>query len=338
MCGGLTERRLDEALSAHLVSNGGHPYQHAVDIRNGIYVDEDQKDHEIVDLLQIKQKPSEPVYSLIERFEKQCLRAEDMDFEPNYVITRKTFMDGLLPNIRGKLQEGARSRTYQEAKRRAKEVVGPDGHLLKSNGEESLNLQIQLLQEELLEIKRSNAELVDAFKRMTVSQKIESSAKAIEANPSAGPPTTLSLRSRNRNYCDFCKMEGHTEEYCWRKHPEKRHVSLAQMSVDNTSSKIVQEIRGILHENEKKLPSLVKGILKEVVKKQKKKEKESCINMMSYPHAQDFLTLKMKSMMLLLLSRPRSLLVICCQINLQFLFNWLFIHLKSGYSFIPSRT
>ena len=164
-------------------------------------------------------------------------------------------MDGLLPYIPGKLQEGARPRTYQEAKRRAKEVVGPDGYLLKSYGEGSLNLQIQLLQEELLEINRSNAELVDALKRMTVSQKIESSAKAIEANPSAGPPTTLSLRSRNRKYCDFCKMEGHTEEYCWRKHAEKRPASLAQMSVDNTSSKVVEEIRGILYENEKKLPS-----------------------------------------------------------------------------------
>jgi hypothetical protein len=32
------------------------------------------------------------------------------------------------------------------------------------------------------------------------------------------------------------------------------------MSVDNTSSQIVEEIRGILRENEKKLPSLVKGI------------------------------------------------------------------------------
>ena len=67
-------------------------------------------------------------------------------------------------------------------------------------------------------------------------------------------------------------MEGHTEEYCWRKHAEKRPASLAQISVDNTSSKIVEEIRGILHENEKKLPSLVKGILKEVVKKKKKKK------------------------------------------------------------------
>jgi hypothetical protein len=47
---------------------------------------------------------------------------------------------------------------------------------------------------------------------------------------------------------------------------------------------------GILHENDKKLPSLVKGILKEVVKKKKKKVKESYINMMSYPHAQDFPT------------------------------------------------
>jgi len=162
-----------------------------------MYVDEDHNDPEIVDSLQIKQKPSEPVYSFIERFEKQRLRAEDMDFEPNDVISRKTFMDGLLPNIRGKLGEGARPRTYQEAKRRAKEVVGPNGHFLQSYGEGSLNLQIQLLQEELLEIKRSNAELVDSLKRMTVSQKIESSANAIEANPSAGPPTTLSLRSRN---------------------------------------------------------------------------------------------------------------------------------------------
>ena len=32
-------------------------------------MDEDQKDHEIVDFLQIKHKPSEPVYSSIERFE-----------------------------------------------------------------------------------------------------------------------------------------------------------------------------------------------------------------------------------------------------------------------------
>jgi len=59
------------------------------------------------------------------------------------------------------------------------------------------------------------------------------------------------------------------------------------MSVDNTSSKIAEEIRGILHENEKKLPSLLKGMLKEVVKKKKKKVKESYINTMSYPHASD---------------------------------------------------
>jgi len=45
------------------------------------------------------------------------------------------------------------------------------------------------------------------------------------------------------------------------------------MSVDNTSPKNVEEIRDILHENEKKLPSLVKGILKEVVVKKKKKQR-----------------------------------------------------------------
>jgi len=41
--------------------------------------------------------------------------------------------------------------------------------------------------------------------------------------------------------------------------------------------------------------------------------------------------------LLSLLSRRCSLLVVCCQINLQFLSNWLFIYLKPGYSTIPSR-
>jgi len=49
-----------------------------------------------------------------------------MTFEPHDVITRQTFMDGLLPNIRWKLQEAARHRTCQEAEKRAKEVIGLD--------------------------------------------------------------------------------------------------------------------------------------------------------------------------------------------------------------------
>jgi hypothetical protein len=49
-----------------------------------------------------------------------------MGFEHNDLNTRKIFMNGLLPNIRAKLQEGARPRTYQEAKTRAKEASAPD--------------------------------------------------------------------------------------------------------------------------------------------------------------------------------------------------------------------
>jgi hypothetical protein len=37
----------------------------------------------------------------------------------------------------------------------------------------------------------------------------------------------------------------------------------------------------------KKVTFISKGMLKEVVKKKKQKVKESYINMMSYPHAQD---------------------------------------------------
>jgi hypothetical protein len=120
MCGGLAERMLGEALHTNPVPDGGNPYQHAVDILNGMYVVDDQKDHEIVDFLQIKQKSSEPIYCFIEKFEEQRLRAEDMGFEPHDISTRKTFMDGLLPNIRGKHQEVATPSTYQEAKMRAK--------------------------------------------------------------------------------------------------------------------------------------------------------------------------------------------------------------------------
>lgn len=48
------------------------------------------------------------------------------------------------------------------------------GGQLKSYEEGSLNLQIQLLKEEVLEIKRSNAELVDDLKRVSVSHAIQS--------------------------------------------------------------------------------------------------------------------------------------------------------------------
>jgi hypothetical protein len=80
-----------------------------------------------VDFLQIKQKSSEPIYSVIERFEKQLLRVKDRAFDSNDLITRKTFIDVLLPKIRGK-QEGARFRTYQEAHRGHQSSTGPQEH------------------------------------------------------------------------------------------------------------------------------------------------------------------------------------------------------------------
>jgi hypothetical protein len=122
-------------------------------------------------------------------------------------------------------------------------VVGPNGHLLKSDREGNLNLHIQLLQEEFLDIKRSNAELVEALKRMTVNQYMKPSAKAVEVNLSSGPPKTLSLKTRTRKYCDFRKMEGHTKDYRCSKHAEKRPISK------------------------------VKCILEEVIKKKKKKKR-----------------------------------------------------------------
>jgi len=89
MCGGLAETELNEAMITSPASDGGSAYQHAFGIVNGIYVDEDQKDNEIADFLQIKHKPFEPIYSFTERFEKQLLRAKNIGFEPNDVIARR---------------------------------------------------------------------------------------------------------------------------------------------------------------------------------------------------------------------------------------------------------
>ena len=58
MCGGLAGNRLDEAPVSYSVPDGGNAYQHAVYIVNGINVDQDTKDHEIADFLQIRQKSS----------------------------------------------------------------------------------------------------------------------------------------------------------------------------------------------------------------------------------------------------------------------------------------
>jgi hypothetical protein len=76
----------------------------------------------------------------------------------------------------------------------------------------SINIQIQLLQEELLEIKRSNAELDDAFKRMAV--------KRLSLQPRLSMLTLLrdllSLFLQDlklKSTAIFCKMKGHTEDY-----------------------------------------------------------------------------------------------------------------------------
>jgi hypothetical protein len=49
-------------------------------------------------------------------------------------------------------------------------------------------------------------------------------------------------------------MGRHTEESCWRKHPEKSPASLAKMSVVNTSSKIIAEIETFFRRMRRRYP------------------------------------------------------------------------------------
>ena len=108
--------------------------------------------------------------------------------------------------------------------------------------------------------------MFDALKRVTVSQKIESSSKAFEAIlrldsirdfHSDRDRETLWILYDGKKYC--FSLLGRTSWKC--------PVDLAQMSLDNASSKIVEEIRDILQDNEKTLPSIAKEILKQVLKK-----------------------------------------------------------------------
>ena len=193
-----------------------------------------------MEFLQIKQQSSEPVYSFIDTFEKQDLRSREVGFQPNCAITRKSFMDGLLPNIRGKLQEGARSRTTK-TQRRAKHVLDPDGHLLESYGKVRLNLEMQLVQEDVLE-------------------------KALQCW------TSGCLKKNDCQWKDWVLCFGYRNQsiFCI---PDTA-VSNISLLLERASCSFVADVRwqyffkqnrDIPQENHKKL--LWKGILKEVVKK-----------------------------------------------------------------------
>ena len=66
MCVGPAEKSLEQPLEKTPVPDQGNTFQHVVDILNEICAAEDQKDKEIVDLLQTRQKSSEPIYSVID--------------------------------------------------------------------------------------------------------------------------------------------------------------------------------------------------------------------------------------------------------------------------------
>ena len=95
-------------------------YQHALMIMN---FDEDQKDHDYEEFLEINQFSHETVSAYINRFEAGMLQAEDLGLPQNDIITKNNFLDGLLMLIRDKIKDGPKPRTHLEAKRRVKHVV-----------------------------------------------------------------------------------------------------------------------------------------------------------------------------------------------------------------------
>jgi len=129
MVGGVCRGKYQRALQASPFNPDFlmNEYQHSVMIMNSLYIDEEQRDHEYEEFLAINQFYDEFISGYIDRFEARKLQAEDLGLLQNDIITKKTFLDGLLKLIREKIKDGPKPRTCLKAKRRVKDVVKDDG-------------------------------------------------------------------------------------------------------------------------------------------------------------------------------------------------------------------
>ena len=101
MVGGVCRGKYQRALQASPFNPDFlmNEYQHSVMIMNSLYIDEEQKDHEYEEFLEIKQFSHETVSAYIDRFEARKLQTQDLGLPQNDIITKKTFLDGLLKPI-----------------------------------------------------------------------------------------------------------------------------------------------------------------------------------------------------------------------------------------------
>jgi hypothetical protein len=69
---------------------------------------------------------------------------------------------------------------------------------------------------------------------------------------------------RSRTICSPCGGVGHPFESCWNLHPEKRPAKLGAMSAEPS---LISELKSMLKEFERRIPDIVKAILKDAVRK-----------------------------------------------------------------------
>ena len=182
-------------------------YQHAVMIMNSLNIDEHQKDQEYEKFLEIIQFSHETISVYIDRFKARKLQAKDLGLPQNDIITKNTFLDGILQSIRDKIKDGLEPRTYLEAKRRVKDVFEDDGLTVKgqANSMAGSEAYVEVLESQITEMRKENEKIMFLFEKM-----IEQRTSTL---PSLLSPFVPKVE-RPRIVCSHCAGVGHPVDSC----------------------------------------------------------------------------------------------------------------------------
>jgi len=112
----------------------------------------------------------------------------------------------------------------------------------------------QVLESLPTEMRKENEKMMSLFEKMMKQR-------------TSTPPSCLLLCSqveRPRIVCSHCGGVVHPVENCWKLHLEKRPAKLGAMAAEPS---LILELKSILEKSERRIPDIVKGFLKDVVRK-----------------------------------------------------------------------
>jgi len=170
----------------------------------------------------------------------------------NDIITKKTFLDGLLKLIRDKIKDVPKPRTNLEARKESK-------MLLKTMVFQLRDKQIRCLvlkpMSQLTDVRKEDEKMITLFEKMMEQRTSTPPSLPFLFVPKAETPRIVSFH---------CVGVGHPVESSWKLHPETRP---AQSGVMSAEPSLISELQSMLDKSERRIPDIVKGVLKDAVRK-----------------------------------------------------------------------